>query len=72
MILNVLASGQMPLAAGMNSVGDAPHLAHLIGSQQPTGNLGPDHMHVRLTLAIHTPTEVRCGRNSSSSVIFAG
>src|SRR5258708_836605 len=56
MILNVLASGQVALAP-RELIGDASHLAHLIGSQQPAGNLGPDHMDVRLALAIHTATE---------------
>ena len=40
-----------PLPPG-EFVGDAPHLAHLIGSQQPARDLGPDHVDVRLALAV--------------------
>ncbi len=56
MILNVLTSSEVAFAA-RKLVGDAPHLAHLIGRQQPARNLGADHMDVRLALAIDAAAE---------------
>ncbi len=38
-------------------VGDAAKLPHLLGGQQPARNLGPDHLHAGLPLAINSAAQ---------------
>src|SRR5436309_8948404 len=56
MVLHVLSCSEVRFSAG-ELVRHSGQLPHLPDRQSPTGNLGADHMHSRLPLAINSPPQ---------------
>ena len=61
MILDILPGGEMALAAS-EFIGDGCELIHLLGRQNSAGNLGADHVHAGLPLAVDAAAQALCAK----------